>query len=502
MDQSNDISRNISMLALRMDELIPGFSSMSEEAKERSDKVGERLIKDLPDAVIMEFCILMDAYIPQMLEWLHTHYPQEELRQDFGELCRLYPDWSVRRMLFMLGRSRWLRLYRPGYRQVAEQEISKLHSHAGQVGERDDSDPDGRQGKTPCTQDDSLGADRTDARLEGPRTETEPTRPPADAAMAMYRQLNEDTERCYSETPNDHTRFYFSGSYDAIGFIDGHVDLHQNGRVVVHVDPGWSVPVEKRGQVRMLIEHYNLNLLIKGLRLSDDGHVFFRTEELDVNDPRFSLSDIIGYAQNIIGSYAGAFALLDLGVETDRLAEYSMIELQGRGSVRQGAVNRQDASALGAGEGSNAKRGILFDEKYGLALGNLLGVGQIKPFRPDGEYISFARIIRHGRVCGVTSTEVRRPYFTVTPNYCLPPSARAPEAWKCFTRGLDDELADSLRLDQTYGGVSLSYDGTQLTMANDLAEAIHRYVELCSSIYPKVLDHIANSCDTYWRCAS
>lgn len=60
MDQSNDISRNISMLALRMDELIPGFSSMSEEAKERSDKVGERLIKDLPDAVIMEFCILMD----------------------------------------------------------------------------------------------------------------------------------------------------------------------------------------------------------------------------------------------------------------------------------------------------------------------------------------------------------------------------------------------------------------------------------------------------------
>lgn len=40
------------------------------------------------------------------------------------------------------------------------------------------------------------------------------------------------------------------------------------------------------------------------------------------------------------------------------------------------------------------------------------------------------------------------------------------------------------------------------TMANDLAEAIHRYVELCSSIYPKVLDHIANSCDTYWRCAS
>ena len=45
---------------------------MSEEAKERSDKVGEWLIKDLPDAVIMEFCILMDAYIPQMLEWLHT----------------------------------------------------------------------------------------------------------------------------------------------------------------------------------------------------------------------------------------------------------------------------------------------------------------------------------------------------------------------------------------------------------------------------------------------
>ena len=53
-----------------------------------------------------------------------------------------------------------------------------------------------------------------------------------------------------------------------------------------------------------------------------------------------------------------------------------------------------------------------------------------------------------------------------------------------------------------YGGVSLSYDGTRLTRANDLAEAIHRYVELCSSIYPKVLDHIANSCDTYWRCAS
>lgn len=40
------------------------------------------------------------------------------------------------------------------------------------------------------------------------------------------------------------------------------------------------------------------------------------------------------------------------------------------------------------------------------------------------------------------------------------------------------------------------------TRANDLAEAIHRYVELCSSIYPKVLDHIATSCDTYWRCAS
>lgn len=121
---------------------------------------------------------------------------------------------------------------------------------------------------------------------------------------------------------------------------------------------------------------------------------------------------------------------------------------------------------------------------------------------PNGEYISFARIIRHGRVCGVTSTEVRRPYFTVTPNYCLPPSARAPEAWKSFTRSLDDELADSLRLDQTYGGVSLSYDGTRLTRANDLTEAIHRYVELCSSIYPKVLDHIANSCDTHWCCTT
>ena len=69
MDQSNDISRNISMLALRMDELIPGFSSMSEEAKERSDKVGERLIKDLPDAVIIDIATTSIVSIPRSLSW-------------------------------------------------------------------------------------------------------------------------------------------------------------------------------------------------------------------------------------------------------------------------------------------------------------------------------------------------------------------------------------------------------------------------------------------------
>ena len=127
--------------------------------------------------------------------------------------------------------------------------------------------------------------------------------------------------------------------------------------------------------------------------------------------------------------------------------------------------------------------------------GLMLGTGALCGFHPHDHDSSYARYERNGVVCGVLYQRLDeggdargRLYFY--PAYQLPRAARSGQAWKKFIFHLDAEEACGLTLDSRDGEVRCIRTSGAWTTPDAIEEAIDRYVDALTSIYPQVVDFV------------
>ena len=128
--------------------------------------------------------------------------------------------------------------------------------------------------------------------------------------------------------------------------------------------------------------------------------------------------------------------------------------------------------------------------------GLTLGRGARCAFRPHDHNSSIAFYDRNGISCGVLlirpdADEPGLGALRFTPGYQLPRGTRGARAWKRFIFGLDDDEAMQLNLDTEDGEVRLTFVDHNLTTPEQVEIAINRYVDLCTEVYPQVVEYVA-----------
>lgn len=149
-----------------------------------------------------------------------------------------------------------------------------------------------------------------------------------ETALQTVRDQLEEARDGFYDLRGDGTLWHFNGTYRGCGYADGVLELREDGLVQARIDMGMTAEPPLRGYVEKLFCHYNERFKTPGLKVDENGGLWFESEWLDPVS-EVDADVVAGRGVSTIHAYASLLLALRAGVDPWKLLDLGISDFGG-----------------------------------------------------------------------------------------------------------------------------------------------------------------------------